>query len=214
MLIVSIKQKNRVNTNCIVTILDGDNEKAQLEISMDLVVKYKLGKDVDIQGDTLQHLLDEQRIIDVKQTAFNYASYSPRSRKQIIDKLTNKGFYEDEIEIALDFLIEFKLIDDALFAKKYIANTLLTKKVGKLRIINDLRNKGVAQEIAKIAADAYFNDDLSIEMALVVAEKKLKTLQNKPIQKQKNSVYNHLISKGFSFDDAKKVLAQVFNTDG
>jgi regulatory protein len=208
--IISIKQHKRTSNNCILQIVDDSGSNDSLVISMDIVLKYKLSKDREIATSELETILSEQRIIDVKRIAYSYAAYFPRTKKQIVQKLLSQGFDDKEIEITLNFLQNFNVIDDKEFARKYINDVLLKKNVGKMMVLNELIRKGIDKEIANEAINKYYPINNSWDMALAVALKKLKTISHKPLEKQKSSLYNHLISKGFHYDEARKVLEYVF----
>ena len=68
----------------------------------------------------------EQKIYLVKQTAFNFVSYKPRTEKQIRQKLRDKGYEKEEADLAIEFLIKFDFVDDAKYAKQFIADFLKT----------------------------------------------------------------------------------------
>mgnify|MGYP001024004460 FL=1 len=85
MIIVSIVKVKRAD-KCQVQFDNGDF----FVCSMDIVLKYKLSKGFDIDDELLNELIKEQRIIEVKQSAYNYASYKPRKTQQVIKKLKSK----------------------------------------------------------------------------------------------------------------------------
>jgi len=206
----NIKQKSKNNTNCIVRLIDDENEEIEIEISLDLVLKFQLKKNEIISDEIFEKIINEQKLIDAKQTAFNYASYAPRTKKQITEKLKSKKFSTVEIEQALIFLENFDLINDEKFAEFFIKNYFLKKKVGKLKIKNDLINKGISKEIATEAISKFFPNEKAIEFAMTVADKKMRLLKKQPQEKQKQSLYNHLINKGFTFDEIKNVMSEIF----
>lgn len=216
MKVLNIKRRNNKNTNCQVLFESDEGSITEVELSMDILLKENLNKGTFLNNAVLEKILQEQRIINVKQAAYNYASYCMRTRKQIIQKLSLLGFADNEINCAINFLLEFNLIDDKLFAQKYIKDILLKKKVGKNKIINSLLTKGIDKETVAIAIKEYYPEEESNDMAVTIAEKKLRYIKFKSIEKTKASLYNHLISKGFDFEDAKNavdITTKNFNTE-
>ena len=205
-IIVQVKQKNQRNTNCIVSFKSENAEENQIEISMDLVLKFQLKKDKIIGFSEFEQIISEQKLIDAKQIAFNFASFSPKTEKQIVQKLKVKGFENMEINYSIKFLKDFNLINDEEFSKKFINDYLLKNKSGKFKLLQLLINKGVSKEIAENAVNKYFPEEKSLDLAILAAEKKMKIIEKKQKEKQKQAIFNHLLSKGFSFADAKKVL--------
>ena len=96
------------------------NDESSIECSLDLIIKYRLVKNSIIDEKLENAILKEQNIFDIKQTALNYASYKPRTNFQVKNKLKEKGFNSSEIQIAIDFLTEFNLLNDEKYAKIFI----------------------------------------------------------------------------------------------
>ena len=210
MKIINIRKKNKRTTNCIISLLDTNNNSIELELSMDLVVSEQLGNDKEISKELLNKLIEKQRIIDAKQTAFNYVSFRKRSTKQVIDKLKQNNFTDNEINITIECLANNGLLNDKIFAKTLIKDILLTKKVGRNKIFNLLYEKGINKDIISTTLAEYFPND-TLETAIIVAERKYNLIKNKSPEKIKPSLFNHLVSKGFSSDEAKKAMDIVFN---
>lgn len=211
-LITQIK-KNKHNTNCQLIVCDTEDAGAEIhiEFSMDLVLEYQLSKNKLISYEEFEMIVCKQRLIDSKRTAYNFATKFPKTKQQVVDKLAASGFHTAEIDCAVSFLENFNLLDDVEYSRKFISTYLLTKKVGKLRIRNELIKRGISKEIADEAISSFFPADKSINLAFSVAEKKLSTVSKKPLEKQKQSVYNHLLSKGFSFEEAKNTINKLFD---
>jgi regulatory protein len=205
MKIISVKQKNKQTNNCIVTMLDEKGESVELELSMDLVVREQLSRNMEISDELRNKLISEQRIINAKQVAFSYISARKRTINQVINKLKEKNFAIAEINFAVKYLCENNLLDDEIFAKSFVKDTMLTRKIGRNKIFNMLYEKGISKEIIVNTLNKYFLDN-SLETAVAVAERKYNLLKNKQIEKIKQSLFNHLISKGFSFEEAKEAI--------
>lgn len=56
-------------------------------------------------------------MIKAKQVAYNYATYTTRTEQQVVEKLWKNGFREEIIQMAIEFVKGYKLIDD----EKYVA---------------------------------------------------------------------------------------------
>lgn len=215
MKIISIKQKNKRTTNCIVSILDEQNGTlSDVELSMDIVVKERLAKEQIIDNLRWEQILVAQRIIDAKQSAYKYASKVNKTQKQVIKFLQTKNFSSEEINEAMTFLQNFNLIDDSSFAKKYINDTLLTKNIGPAGLMAKLISKGIDKQIATQAIQKHYPEDLTPSILSDIVHKKLNSLsrKNKTKDKIKASIFNHVLAKGFSFDEAKKAVELAVTT--
>lgn len=80
-------------------------------------------------------------------TAIYYLTFRDRSRKELCDKLTEKGYEEAEIAEAVEKLMSYGYIDDERYASSYIRNQMRAK--GRRRITMELSGKGVDSEMTR-----------------------------------------------------------------
>lgn len=69
-------------------------------------------------------------------TAIYYLTFRDRSRKELCDKLAEKGYEEAEIAEAVEKLMSYGYIDDERYASSYIRNQMRAK--GRRRITMEL----------------------------------------------------------------------------
>lgn len=199
-----VKQKR--TDKCFVNLTDNTS----VVLSVDLIVKYALNPKKDISDDDFEIILDEQAYIDVKKAAYNYASYKPRTEKQIRQKLKEKKFSEKMIHFAIEFLKEYNLFDDIEYAENYIAEIKRRKPSGKRAILNELLKKGVTKNIAEEAINSYISEQESFDLALKAAEKKYRIVKSKPRDKQIIAMRNFLASRGFKWEIINNTIDIIF----
>ena len=204
--IISIVQRKN-SSKCKILF----NDESSLECSLDLIIKYSLGKDSIIDEKLENAILKEQNIFDIKQTALNYASYKPRTKFQVKNKLKEKGFNSPEIQIAIDFLTEFKLLNDEKYARTFIKDYLLRKPCGKAKLKQELYKRGIPKNLIEDSINKYFPENDTMNLAKKASEKKLRTISYKPIDKQKKSLISFLQRQGFQWDIIKEILDSYFN---
>lgn len=203
-IIKSVVAKRR-SSACFVNFTDGDS----IVLSTDIVVKYRMGKDIAIDEATLNAAISEQKIINLKQSAYIYAAYKPRSIRQVAEKLRQLDFEDEYITIALEFLASFNLLDDEKFALMYCKDYLLRKSASKSRLKIELLRKGISKDIASKVLDEIYPDDNEYELALKAAWKKDRSLERKAPEKRKNSLFAFLFRQGFNSDVIKKVVDEL-----
>ena len=143
-----------------------------------------------------------------KQKALAYVAYKPRTAHQVRTKLREKGYEPHHITIALTFLQEFNYLDDRAYARSFIHDYLLRKPCGKTKIIQELRKRGVSQyDIEDAIAEAFPQED-TLELARAAAEKKLRALRHKSVEKQRSSLTQYLQRQGFHWDIIRAILAE------
>jgi regulatory protein len=82
--------------------------------------------------------------------ALQFLSYRPRSRSEVVRRLTKRGFSEPAIEVALDRLTRSGLLDDRAFAEYWIGNRERFKPRGRYALRHELRQKGVPDDMIEV----------------------------------------------------------------
>lgn len=197
------KQKNNENRFSIFI-----NDKFAFGLDASICSKHKLEADMEIDEEFIETILKAEE----NSKAINYAIYllskKDRTKKEITDKLKDKG-YDDEItNNVLDKLLEYNYINDEIYCKKYINDKSKFSKYGINKIKAKLYAKGVDKEI--ISKEIIkIDNNLEIENALSLAQKKLNSIKDTDQYKIKAKLSNHLIAKGYSYDTVKAVFSKL-----
>ena len=191
------------NKKQCIAVFDNNSE---LKISTDLALKYSLSKGREVSEESIGAIISEQRIIEAKSTAYNYASYKFRTAFQVKDKLRQKNFSQSEIQAAIEFLENFDLLDDEKFSRQYIESSLQRKNIGKTKLLASLLEKSIDKSIAKHAIEQYYPEEDTLAIALRSAEKKLRLISNKPQVKWRSLLISHLLRQGFSYEIINKTV--------
>jgi regulatory protein len=131
-----------------------------------------------------------------------YISFRPRSEWEIKVYLQKHGQSEILNEKILNKLMELGIVDDRAFTKFWVENRTLTKPTSKRRLIYELRNKHVADEVVNgILEDAELDDyDSLLEL---VSRKKTQTRY-----KDKIKLMQYLSRQGYNYGDIKRALEE------
>ncbi len=189
------------------------NNGESIRCSIDIVSKYYLKRAMLINSELMNNILSEQRIINVKKSAYRYASFKPRTVYQVKDKLNQLGYEPSEIEIGINFLVQFNFLDDYAYAKNYIKNRAKAKKFGKSRIIIELKKLRINEELIETALSEDYDEEATYNDAVDAYHKKIRMLTNKPLDKQKRAVIDYLARRGFTWSIISKVLENNFNIE-
>lgn len=197
------KQKN--NENRFNIFLNG---KFAFGLDASICNKHKLETDMEIDDCFIETILKAEE----RDKASNYAMYllskKDRTKKEIMDKLKDKGFDNEIIYTVLNKLTEYNYINDEMYCKKYINDKTTLSKYGINKIKTKLYAKGVDKEI--ISKEIIkIDNNLELENALVLAQKKLCSIKESNKYKIRAKLSNHLITKGFSYDTVKEVLSKL-----
>lgn len=130
--------------------------------------KYSLKEGMEIEQSFIETVLLEEEQLKANNTALDYLNYRKRTEKEIIDKLSEKGFEENIINNTLDYLKKYKFVDDLDYASSFVQDKVNLSKHGPYKIRYDLYRKGVSQEII----EEVLEEDDEYPRALELAKKK------------------------------------------
>ncbi|MCW2813665.1 MAG: regulatory protein RecX [Nocardioides sp.] len=98
-----------------------------------------------------------------------------RSRRELADKLADKGVPDEVATTLLDRFEEVGLVDDEAFARAWVSGRQSAKGLARRALAQELRRKGIDDEVAKDALDELDPADEEHAARLLV-RKKLRTL--------------------------------------
>lgn len=145
--------------------------------------------------------LTEAQVEKLKTSAMNscmwHLGQGNKTRKELKDKLTLKDLPEDIIEETLEKLAELKYINDEHYAESFVYSKQNFGSKGKGAIRQELRRKGVDNEIIETTLEAVSDDD-ERERAIELVKKKLHSTRNLDRQKRSNRLVGMLSRKGYA----------------
>ena len=123
-------------------------------------------------------------------------SMAPRSRKQLADKLRQRGCPDDVGARVLDRMEAVGLVDDEAYAQMVVRSKQATRGLAKRALAHDLRGKGVADRTIE---EALGSIDTESERALAeaVAGKTMRRLAGLDPQVQARRLAGVLGRKGY-----------------
>lgn len=141
------------------------------------------------------------------QKAKNYAlkllTYRQRSEQEIKDRLTQKGYELTIVEQIVDFLKDYKLINDQEFVKQYIYSKITgPKPMGPNRIKYELIQLGIDKNTIEESLGA-IDHQSELELAKKLVEK---TINKSTTTPKLHKLVGLLQRRGFSYTIIKEVL--------
>lgn len=134
-----------------------------------------------------------------------FATLRPRSEKEIRDWFKRKKVHETIREELSNKLNRLELVDDEKFAKWWIEQRQDFRPKAKRVLNNELRTKGISNEIInKVLGETKVDEEKIARELLEKKKYKWKGL-NKLIARRKMSEY--LARKGFDWDVIRKLIA-------
>ncbi len=133
--------------------------------------------------------------------AFNLLSRRDHSIFELRMKLKRKNFEKEEIDTAINRLKEMEYLDDSGFAKGLVRHCQHIRKLGPLRIRQELKNKGLSENVICKALDEYSpEDEVEIIRSVVASRSRA--------GKSRDSIIRYLSGKGFSYGAIMETLEE------
>lgn len=143
-----------------------------------------------------------------KEVLLRRLSHAPRTRKELAKDLKDKDISDEVANVALDRFEEVGLINDQALASSYVSSQHERKGLGKNALRQQLRAKGVSDDVA-LAAISQISDDQEFQAAFALACKKIRSLQRDDAKTQLRKIVGVLARKGYSSNLAFRVAKEV-----
>ncbi len=160
----------------------------------------QLGPDADAEEVARKILLDQ-------------LTGQARSRAELATKLARRRVPEKVAERLLDRFEQVGLIDDAAFARLWIESRQPGKGLGRRALAQELRRKGIDDEVARSAlAEVESEDEEAVARELV--RRKLRTMRNLDRVTATRRLTGMLARKGHSGDTVWRVVREELDAGG
>ena len=198
------RNKNRVNVYI--------DEVYSFAVSTELVYKQGLKTNMEVDEEKLQEVVEAENLDKCKNTALRIIEKSYKTELELNDKLKEKGYDEKEIKYSIDFLKEYKFIDDIKYTEMYIKDRLRNSGVKKIKY--SLIRKGVPEDVIEEVLSNLDTENQK-NVAIELTEKKYNQLIKRDNDKYKikNKLFRFLQGKGYEYSLITEVINQVMNVN-
>ena len=172
-----------------------------------------------MKPDERSPLIDEQaarlfeRDEDVeraKNVAFRLLAARPRSRNELVQRLRGKHFQKTTIEGAVEALVRLGMLDDRAFAQGWVEHRLNARPTGRKALERELRDKGVASDVAVQVLDEMFAGRDPGEEALSLLRTRERQYRGLDRQKAMSRMYGLLGRRGFDAEAARAAAQKMW----
>ncbi|QHI71236.1 regulatory protein RecX [Aminipila terrae] len=137
-------------------------------------------------------------------SALKYLASRDRTCMEIQKYLTEKEFSSEEIQQAISYLLNLNYLNDEVYAEKYIEYAI-SKGKGIMKIKNDLRQKGIEQEI--------IDDKVSSSEDLAAKEERKRAL-NQALKIIENTKIEYLTDWDCDFQEKEQKYKEIQRIKG
>lgn len=143
----------------------------------------------------------QDELLEAKKKAMSLLKYMDRTEWQLRDKLAAKGFSEEAVEGAVDYVKSFHYLDDYRYAVHFVE--LHYEQRSRQRMRQNLYQRHVPEEYIDLALESICeNDDVALQEAL----RKITKGETEYSYEEKQKIAGKLYRKGFRLGDIKRVL--------
>ena len=210
--VVDLKRKKRTKEWYLIYLNDG----REILSYIDFIVKFKVKVGKQLTEEQIKEMKSESEVILAKEIAYRFISYKPRTLKEVSDKLKAKGFQSDLVSKVVEELKNYGFINDLEYARNFVLNRSRSKTLGELALRRELLSKGISSEIVDEVLSERENLIDEFEIALDLAQGKLKQIKSLKKRKKgrdeyKRRIYEFLLRRGFKFETINRVMREVFD---
>ncbi|MDE6450963.1 MAG: RecX family transcriptional regulator [Odoribacter sp.] len=130
----------------------------------------------------------------------------------ILEKLRKWEITDEDSRKIMDFLYQYKFVDDARFARIYVEDKFRFNRWGKQKIVMMLRRKNIPSEIIEEALRTADIRDYQ-EQCRELLEQKRKALNETDYYKLKAKLIRFGAGRGFDLETVYACLRQMFPAD-
>lgn len=143
----------------------------------------------------------QDELLEAKKKAMSLLEYADRTEWQLRDKLMAKGFDEEAVDGAVEYVKSFHYIDDLRYAIHFVETHHEQRSIMRLR--QDLSQRHVPDEYIDIALEGLEEGDSA---ALQAAVRKLTKGRTDFSYEERQKIAGKLYRKGFRANDIKREL--------
>lgn len=181
-----------------------DGEPA-VKIDTETFILSRLKPGDQLTDEELHRLIQASDSRRAKEKALYLLEYRSHSKKELTDKIARTAASREAAQAAADKMEEIGLIDDEAYARSYARELFLRKRFGARRVKQELRLKGIDNQLIEELLSEYEGEELYLENICNVLNKKY--YQWREDEKTKRRAYAALQRLGYSYDQIRRAMA-------
>ena len=188
---------------CVELSGGGLAQEMKIYIHSEIIRKYNVAKGMELSEEETDRLIYENDLRRARERALYLMESRDHSYRELFDKL-EKNYSEDICFEVCNRLAEIGVINDRRYAEKLCRQLFEVKKLGRYRVRQEMRLKGLGSEIIEEAMENFSEEDEPFERLEKLVEQKYERYltDRKGVEKVRNA----LARKGYSFGEIKEVL--------
>lgn len=187
-------------------------EQDEIELYEDIIINYNILNKKELSKEEIDNLLKENNYYDLYYKSIKYIKAKLRTKKEIHKYLEKYNASLKDIKSIIEKLEKDGYINDELYAKSYIHDSIILKLDGPLKIKKHLLDEGISNDIV-IEELKEFDDELIDEKIEKYITKSLKQNKNKSLYALKQKLIYNLINLGYEKDNILNHIENINYSD-
>jgi regulatory protein len=161
----------------------------------ELVLAAGLAVGNELSSERQRWLYDEEQRISATEAALRLLAMSPRSEKELRERLKKRGFPKAAMEIAVTRVQEMGYLNDAAYARFFVESRQASTPRSRRALSFELARKGVTREVAASSVEEVSDADAAYR----AAQRRLRSLQKLDRVTFTRRLGSFLGSRGFGY---------------
>lgn len=140
----------------------------------------------------------------------HYCSYQERCHQEVMQKLYDLEIKSNEADVVIVHLIENNFLNEERFARSFARGKHRIKQWGKVRIVNELKQRKISAPNIKCALTEISEEEYSDTLDKL-AERHWESLKEPNTQKKKKKFCDYLLRKGWESNLVYEKLKELEN---
>ena len=173
-------------------------------LSAQLVADERLAVGDALDEDRVAALTAAGESSRATEAALIFLAYRPRSEREVRDRLRRGGYTPEAIDYTIGRLHEWRYLDDADFARRWVENRATHRPRGARLLQQELRQKGIDTETAReVIAEAELDE---VAAAEALARRRLPAYAGDDSTAIRRRLAAYLARRGYGFDVIRPAL--------
>jgi regulatory protein len=141
----------------------------------------------------------------------HYCSYQERCHQEVVQKSYELGMKPNEVDAIVVHLLQNNFLNEERFARSFARGKHRIKSWGKIRIINELKQRHISPPNIKCALTEISEEEYQ-DVLNKLAERHWETITERNPQKKKKKFCDFLLRKGWESNLVYEKLKELLST--
>lgn len=146
-----------------------------------------------------------------REIAFRYLDHRPRSKTEVIDRLSKDDIPSDVINEQVSELEGMGLVDDDVYASMWIRSFVEHRPHGAFAVRHQLKKRGLDNEVIERQMNLHYPDEL--EVGRVFAQRQSNKIKRAKFSEFRQKLGNALQRRGFAYDVIETLVDEMWHQE-